>query len=64
MNETKYSDQCVDIATTLCDISAKLLRVAQTYLAMAGINSRAQLMSSGITMSQVVSLAPLVEELE
>ena len=63
MNETKYSKEHVEVATKLCEVSTLMLQMAKTSLAMAGISTRAQLMSSDITLPQVVSLAPVMEEL-
>lgn len=63
MNETKYSKEYVEIATKLCEASSLMLQMAKTSLTMAGISTRAQLMSSDITLPQVVSLAPVMEEL-
>lgn len=63
MNETKYSKEYVEIATKLCEVSTLMLQMAKTSLTMAGISTRAQLMSSDITLPQVVSLAPVMEEL-
>ena len=64
MNETKYSKEYVDVATKLCEVSTLMIKMAKTSLVMAGISTRAQLMSSDITLPQVVSLAPVMEELE
>lgn len=63
MNETKYSKEYVEVATKLCEVSTLMLQMAKTSLTMAGISTRAQLMSSDITLPQVVSLAPVMEEL-
>lgn len=63
MNETKYSKEYVDVATKLCEVSTLMIKMAKTSLVMAGISTRAQLMSSDITLPQVVSLAPVMEEL-
>lgn len=64
MNETKYSKEYVDVATKLCEVATLMIKMAKTSLVMAGISTRAQLMSSDITLPQVVSLAPVMEELE
>lgn len=64
MNETKYSKEYVEVATKLCEVSTLMIQMAKTSLVMAGISTRAQLMSSDITLPQVVSLAPVMEELE
>lgn len=64
MNETKYSKEYVEVATKLCEVSTLMIQMAKTSLAMAGISTRAQLMSSDITLPQVISLAPVMEELE
>lgn len=64
MNETKYSKEYVEVATKLCEVSALMIQMAKTSLVMAGISTRAQLMSSDITLPQVISLAPVMEELE
>lgn len=64
MNKTKYSKEYVEVATKLCEVSTLMLQMAKTSLTMAGISTRAQLMSSDITLPQVVSLAPVMEELE
>lgn len=63
MNETKYSKEYVEVATKLCEVSTLMLQMAKTSLIMAGISTREQLMSSDITLPQVVSLAPVMEEL-
>lgn len=64
MNETKYSKEYVEVATKLCEVSTLMIQMAKTSLVMAGISTRAQLMSSDITLPQVISLAPVMEELE
>lgn len=63
MSETKYSKEYVEVATKLCEVSTLMLQMAKTSLVMAGISTRAQLMSSDITLPQVISLAPVMEEL-
>ena len=63
MNETKYSKEYVEVATKLCEVSCLMLQMAKKSLIMAGISTREQLMSSDITLPQVVSLAPVMEEL-
>lgn len=63
MNETKYSKEYLEVATKLCEGSTLMLQMAKTSLVMAGISTRAQLMSSDITLPQVISLAPVMEEL-
>lgn len=53
----------IAIAVELCKVSDQLLKMAAVNLELAGITSRAQLMSSDVSVSQVVALASLMEEL-
>lgn len=64
MQETKNRMAYVEVATKLCEVSTLMVQMAKTSLVMAGISTREQLMSSDITLPQVVSLAPVMEELE
>lgn len=53
----------IAIAVELCKVSTHMLRMAAANLELAGITSRAQLLSSDVSLPQVVELAPLMEEL-
>ena len=64
MQEAKNRMAYVEVATKLCEVSTLMVQMAKTSLVMAGISTREQLMSSDITLPQVVSLAPVMEELE
>ena len=53
----------IAIAVELCKVSTQMIKMAAANLELAGITSRAQLMSSDVSLPQVVELAPLMEEL-
>lgn len=53
----------IEIAVELCKVSDQLLKMAAVNLELAGIATKEQLMSSDVSVSQVVALAPLMEEL-
>ena len=53
----------IAIAVELCKVSTQMIKMAAANLELAGISSRAQLMSSDVSLPQVVELAPLMEEL-
>lgn len=63
MNKTKYSKEYIEIAVELCKVSDQLLKMAAVNLELAGIATKEQLMSSDVSVSQVVALASLMEEL-
>ena len=53
----------IAIAVELCKMSDQLLKMASVNLELAGIATKEQLMSSDVSVSQVVALASLMEEL-
>lgn len=53
----------IEIAVELCKVSDQLLKMAAVNLELAGIATKEQLMSSDVSVSQVVALASLMDEL-
>lgn len=53
----------IAIAVELCKVSDQLLKMAAVNLELAGIGTKEQLMSSDVSVSQVVALASLMDEL-